>query len=261
VALIYPDLLGTYGDSGNAAILAQRLHWRGHSAEVMTVASSEPVPESCELYVIGGGEDLPQVLAASKLIESRSLHRAVEGGAVVLAVCAGMQILGHSYVGQDGRSSEGLGLLGCVTRRSSTPRAIGEVLVQPTPGWSARDLGVLSGFENHSAVTDLLPGTRPVGTVTVGTGNKDGTLEGAVTGHVWGTYLHGPVLARNPKLADLLLSWAVGDLEPLDDAEPDALHAERVEHGPAERQFGGPPQERAHRPWERLRRPLGAGRS
>jgi CobQ-like glutamine amidotransferase family enzyme len=219
VALIYPDLLGTYGDSGNAAILAQRLRWRGHEAQVLTISSAEPVPEGCEFYVIGGGEDLPQDLAAAKLIASRALHRAVDRGAVVLAVCAGLQILGQSFVGPDGKESDGLGLLDCVTVGSTSPRAIGEVVVQPAAEWAGEGLPKLTGFENHGAVTELGAGARPIGDVQVGTGNKDGTVEGAVAGRVWGTYLHGPVLARNPQLADLLLSWVVGPLSPLDDSE------------------------------------------
>lgn len=235
IALLYPDLLGTYGDGGNAAILAQRLRWRGHEAEVITVASGDAVPASCQIYIIGGGEDLPQGLAASKLAAGRPLHRAVGAGATVLAVCAGLQILGESFVGSDGQATAGLGLLGCVTTATTAPRAIGEVLVQPAPGWAAQGLkGALTGFENHGAVTDLRPGTVPVGTVSVGTGNKDGTVEGAVCGKVWGTYLHGPVLARNPRLADLLLGWALAGtgtpvtLDPLDDGEVEALRAERL---------------------------------
>lgn len=232
VALVYPDLLGTYGDSGNAAILAQRLRWRGHDAKVLTIGPDEVVPTTCDLYVVGGGEDLPQELAASKLRAGRPLHRAVEGGAVVLAICAGLQIMGQSFPGGDGKACPGVGLLDCVTVRSSSPRAIGEILVRPAGEWG---LPALTGFENHAAVTELGSDARPVGEVQVGIGNKDGTVEGAVTGHVWGTYLHGPVLARNPRLADLLLSWVVGPLAEVDDLEPDALHAERTENGPVER--------------------------
>ena len=121
IALVYPDLLGTYGDSGNAAILAQRLRWRGHEADVLTVGPEDAVPVSCDLYVIGGGEDLPQALAAQKLGEGRPLHRAVEGGAVVLAICAGLQILGEDFVGVDGKPCRGLGLLDCSTVRSPRP--------------------------------------------------------------------------------------------------------------------------------------------
>ena len=233
VALVYPDLLGTYGDGGNAMVLAQRLRWRGYEAEIVTVTAGQAVPDSCELYVVGGGEDLPQALAAARLLEGRALHRAVASGAAVLAVCAGLQILGEAFAGADGGATEGLGLLPCVTHISAKPRAIGEILVRPAERWG--DLGLLTGFENHGAVTTLLPGAEAAGHVLVGAGNEDGTDEGVVSGRIWGTYLHGPVLARNPKLADLLLSWVVGDLGPLDDAEPCALHDERAEHGPAER--------------------------
>lgn len=268
IALVYPDLLGTYGDGGNAIVLAQRLRWRGIEAEVVTVPSGKEVPESCELYVIGGGEDLPQGLAAAKLRASRALHKAVGSGAVVLAVCAGLQILGESFSspdgkdrkdgkgsedgdygedGNNGRDGQGLGLLPCVTRRGTGRRAVGEVLVRPTERWAS--LGLLTGFENHGAVTELLPGAEATGEVLAGVGNKDGTCEGVVSGRIWGTYLHGPVLARNPKLADLLLSWAVGDLAPLEDTEPDALHAERCHRGPQERPRPGPGAR-----WRTLRR-------
>ena len=235
IALVYPDLLGTYGDSGNAAILAQRLRWRGHDAHVLTVSANDAVPAGCDLYVIGGGEDLPQDLAASKLNAGRALHRAVGDGAVVLAVCAGFQIVGERVVSPDGQPRQGLGLLDCVTVATKTPRAIGELLVEPSQKWQGHGLGVLTGFENHGAVTELGRGAQPVGEVKLGVGNKDGTLEGAVSGRIWATYMHGPVLARNPHLADLLLSWVVGPLRPLDDSEPDALHAERVARAFGER--------------------------
>ena len=247
VALVYPDLLGTYGDSGNAVILAQRLRWRGHDAEVLRIGPGDAVPASCELYVIGGGEDQPQALAASKLSAGRPLHRAVDDGAVVLAVCAGLQILGQTFVGTDGAMCPGLGLLDCVTVRSGSPRAIGEVVVRPATEWAAMGIPTLTGFENHGAVTELGPGARPAGEVRVGVGNKDGSVEGACAGRVWGTYLHGPVLARNPQLADLLLSWVVGPLNALDDSEAEALHAERAEHGFAERRAAGPPKGRRRR--------------
>lgn len=239
IALIYPDLLGTYGDGGNATILAQRLRWRGHEADVLTVGPEDAVPASCDLYVIGGGEDLPQALAAQKLGEGRPLYRAVEAGAVVLAICAGLQILGEDFVGVDGKPCRGLGLLDCTTVRSPSPRAIGEIVVRPAAEWAGPGLPTLTGFENHGAVTELGPGARPVGEVMAGVGNKDGTVEGAVAGRVWGTYLHGPVLARNPKLADLLLSWVVGPLGRLDDSEPDALHAQHADYGPIERRRDG----------------------
>ncbi len=98
---------------------------------------------------------------------------------MVLAVCAGFQIMGESFVSPDGQASQGLGLLDCVTVASSAPRAIGELLVEPAPEWQGNGLGVLTGFENHGAVTELGPGARAVGEVRLGTGNKDGTVEGA----------------------------------------------------------------------------------
>jgi CobQ-like glutamine amidotransferase family enzyme len=236
IALVYPDLLGTYGDSGNALILAQRLRWRGHPAEVVEINAGGDVPDSCDLYVVGGGEDLPQSLAASQLNQRRPLHRAVGRGAAVLAVCAGLQVLGESFVGPDGIDRVGLGLLDCASRRGNGPRAVGELVVEPT---AAPSLPVLSGYENHGGVTILGPGARPAGRVRSGVGNgADEGTEGAVAGRIWGTYLHGPVLARNPALADLLLSWVIGPLTPLDDTESDALRAARLQAAPAEASRG-----------------------
>ena len=228
VALLFPDLLGTYGDSGNAVILAQRLRWRGMGAEVITVRSGDPVPAGCQIYVVGGGEDLPQAQAARQLGAgevSGPLARAVESGAVVLAVCAGVQILGRSFVGPDGREAVGLGLLDCTTRRGGRSRAVGEMVVDPV---AELDLPALTGYENHGGVTTLGRGARPMGRVRHGRGNDDGSgTDGVWSGRVLGTYLHGPVLARNPALADRLLSWAVGTLEPLDDSECEELRRDR----------------------------------
>jgi len=228
VALLFPDLLGTYGDSGNAVILAQRLRWRGFAAEVITVRSGDPVPAGCQVYVVGGGEDLPQALAARQLGPPGrgALRQAVDGGAAVLAVCAGLQILGTRFVGPDGTEADGLGLVDCVTRRGSGPRAVGEIVVDPVAGL---DLPALTGYENHAGVTTVGPGTSAAGRVRHGVGNGDGSgTDGVWAGRVFGTYLHGPVLARNPALADLLLGWVVGELAPLDDNEHDALRQERL---------------------------------
>jgi CobQ-like glutamine amidotransferase family enzyme len=225
VALLFPDLLGTYGDSGNAVILAQRLRWRGFEAEVVVVRSGDPVPEQCELYVVGGGEDLPQALAARQL-GSGSLERAVDRGAAVLAVCAGLQILGTRFVGPDGVETEGLGLLDCTSRRGDRARAVGEIVVEPA---ADLDLPTLTGYENHAGVTSVGPGASPLGRVRVGVGNGDGSgSDGVRRGRMIGTYLHGPVLARNPALADRLLGWAVGDLGALDDGECLDLREERL---------------------------------
>ncbi len=157
VALLFPDLLGTYGDSGNAVILAQRLRWRGIASEVLTVRAGEPVPQSCELYVVGGGEDLPQALAARQLGSGPGapLRRAVDRGAAVLAVCAGLQIIGARFTAPDGTEAEGLGLLDCATRPGRGPRAVGEIVVEPAAGLR---LPALTGYENHAGVTTVGPG-------------------------------------------------------------------------------------------------------
>jgi CobQ-like glutamine amidotransferase family enzyme len=246
VALLFPDLLGTYGDSGNAVILANRLRWRGVAAEVITVRSGDPVPAGCQIYVVGGGEDLPQALAARQLGPGVTgpLGRAVGHGAGVLAVCAGLQILGVSFVGPDGVETDGLGLVDTVTRRGGGSRAVGEIVVEPDPGLG---LPALSGYENHAGTTSVGRDAAPLGRVRHGVGNGDGSgTDGVWSGRVIGTYLHGPVLARNPELADLLLGWVVGDLPPLDDRDQRALRAERLSAAAGGR--------------DGRRRPLGPGR-
>lgn len=209
VGLVLPDLLGTYGDSGNAEILARRLHWRGIPARVVPITVDQPMPLSLAIYVIGGGEDAAQELAVRHLA---GLAAAVEHGAVTFTVCAGLQLLGRRFTGSDGRTCAGLGLLDVQTR--ATPRrAVGEIVADPyLPGLDQP----LTGFENHQGRTTLGPQAKPLARVVRGVGNGDGT-EGVVQGDVVGTYLHGPVLARNPRLADLLLTRALGQpLPPLD---------------------------------------------
>jgi len=241
IALLYPELLGTYGDGGNATIVAQRLRWRGIPTEVVEVTADDAVPDTCDLYVLGGGEDGPQVEACRQLATSGVLARRVDEGAVVFAVCAGMQLVGTAFPGPDGRPVEGLGLLDCTTERTGEQRAVGELLVTAHPSLG---IGELTGFENHAGRTRVGPGAHPLGTVEAGVGNgsvgraPDGTpTEGAVSTQrrVVGTYLHGPALARNPELADLLARWVVGDdLPPLDpqraavDEECALLRAERL---------------------------------
>ncbi|MFD0921686.1 type 1 glutamine amidotransferase [Saccharopolyspora rosea] len=224
IALVLPDLLGTYGDRGNVIVLEQRLRWRGIDTETVTVLSSaDAVPEHCDLYVIGGGEDVAQVAAVRFLHRGPGLLRAVDRGAPVLGICGGLQVLGTCFTTGDGEQHAGLGLVDAVTEPGDG-RAIGEVTTHSTLG----GVGMLTGFENHLGRTRLGPQAQPLGRVARGTGNGHDNAEGAVTGHVVCTYLHGPVLARNPKLADLLLEWAIGEpLEPL--PEPPELTALRTE--------------------------------
>ena len=228
IAVLAPDLLGTYGDIGNALVLERRLAWRGLSAEVLSVNPGTGVPETADIYLLGGGEDAQQTLATTELVQSTALGRAVDRGAVVFAVCAGFQILGHRYPAA-GSERAGLGLLDVESLRTDASRAVGELLAEPiAASVEDTDLGPLTGFENHAARTRLGPAARPLGAVLRGVGNGFDNLEGAVQGHVVGTYLHGPALARNPALADLLLSWVVGELTPLAVDEVDQLRRERL---------------------------------
>jgi len=203
---------------------------------VVTVRSADPVPDSGHIYMLGGGEDLPQSLAARQLGRPGPLHRAVDGGAAVLAVCAGLQIVGTSFVGPDGVETDGLGLVDARTVRGRGPRAVGELVVEPS---FSTGLPTLSGYENHGGVTALGPGTHPLGKVRSGVGNgaapdsetrgaEGQAVDGFLAGRVVGTYLHGPALARNPALADFLLTSVVGELEALDDTESELLRHERL---------------------------------
>ncbi|WP_410593181.1 type 1 glutamine amidotransferase [Amycolatopsis sp. lyj-23] len=224
IGLLLPEVLGTYGDTGNAQVLSKRLQWRGLDAEVVPVGLGEPVPSTLDLYLLGGGEDGAQALAAAHLRKYPGLRRAVAGGAVVFGVCAGLQVLGTRFRGLDGVEHDGLGLLD-VTTEAGEQRAVAELVATPS---RLLDGQALTGFENHLGLSKLGTDSEPLGRVVRGTGNGDGT-EGAVTDRVVGTYLHGPALARNPALADLLLAWTVGHpLGPLDLPEVERLRSERL---------------------------------
>ncbi|GGK70468.1 type 1 glutamine amidotransferase [Mangrovihabitans endophyticus] len=224
IVWIYPDLLSTYGDRGNLLILARRAAMRGIPVETLQVRSDQPMPANADIYLIGGGEDGPQALAAQRLIADGGLHRAVNQGASVLAICAGYQLFGHSFFAK-GAKCAGLGLLDIGSDRGET-RAVGELRgdIDPRLG-----LPPLSGFENHGGRTHLGADVAPLARVTAGIGN-DGQTEGAWHGKIIGTYSHGPALARNPDIADLLLRWAIGvdSLATLDDTWADRLRSERL---------------------------------
>lgn len=226
IGLLLPDVLGTYSDSGNATVLAQRLRWRGMGARIVRCTADMAPPSHCDLYVLGGGEDAAQFYAARWLREHTALRHALGRSAVTLAVCAGMQILGRWMTDRDGRRYAGAGLLDATTRPRRR-RATGELIVDcALPG-----VGLLSGFENHSGATTLGATLEPLGQVLAGIGNghqrgRNGAVEGAAGDRIVATYMHGPVLARNPALADHLLARVIGSpLPELDVPDQHALRA------------------------------------
>ncbi|GAB3679041.1 glutamine amidotransferase [Actinocorallia lasiicapitis] len=224
IVWIYPDLLSTYGDRGNCIVLERRAKLRGIATRTVNVHSDEPVPVDGDIYLLGGGEDRPQILAAQRLRADGGLARAVEFGASVFAVCAGYQLLGHEFGGEEGQPVPGLGLLDIRSGRGEI-RAVGEIVGEVDP---ALEIPMITGFENHQGVTHLGPGAIPLAKTLVGIGNGNG-YEGAYSGHVMGTYMHGPALVRNPALADLLLTWALKrPLPRIDDTWSGKLRTERL---------------------------------
>ena len=208
IVSVLPELLGTYGDRGNVVTLCHRLRVRGIPADVVEVHPGDTIPDDGDLYLLGGGEDRSQVVATQLI--GRGLEKPVTREATVLAVCAGMQIMGGSFTDSGGSVHSGLGLLDV----STTPlesRAVGEVVVR-----SPLVSQPLVGFENHRGATYLGTEARPLGMCDTGVGNGDGR-DGVIQGSIFGTYLHGPVLALNPEFADFLLSRVVGSLDPMDD--------------------------------------------
>jgi len=199
---IHNELLGTYGDRGNADVLAYRAGLAGISATVVDISYRDGIPHDGDIYLLGGAEDAAQILSCNAL-SGGSLHGAVEKGAVVLAICAGFQILGKSFYA-NGEEQRGLGLLN-VTTVPGTQRYVGDIKIHSDL------LGIdLTGFENHGGKTLLGAGAESFGSEIVGHGNGETGVDGAISGNIFGTYLHGPVLARNPEFADLLLSRAHG---------------------------------------------------
>ncbi|MBF6144330.1 MULTISPECIES: type 1 glutamine amidotransferase [Nocardia] len=227
IGLVLPDVMGTYGDGGNALVLRQRLRMRGIDAEIVEITLNDPVPETLDIYTLGGAEDSAQRLATRHLQRYPGLQRAAAKGVPVLAICAAIQVLGNWYETSAGERVDGVGLFD-VTTAPQRVRSIGEVATTPLLAGLTQPL---TGFENHRGGTSLGADATGLGRVTKGVGNGVGDgLEGVVQGSVLGTYMHGPALARNPELADHLLTRALGgrELEPLDLPEVDRLRRERL---------------------------------
>ena len=232
VGHLYPEYLNIYADRGNIAVFERRASARGHELRVEPITvGAALVPGRHDLLYIGGGQDREQAMIAPDLARhSSSLREAVDRGAALLAVCGGYQLLGRGYRGRDGSWLEGASLFAHETLAGES-RMIGDVLLESTldeaPGRT------IAGFENHAGRTVLDAGAVTLGRVVAGYGNDGASgFEGCRTGRALGTYLHGPLLPRNPWLADLLLAWALahargGEVEPL---EPLADELEREAH-------------------------------
>ena len=228
VCALYPDLMNIYAARGNLLLLEHRCGWRGIDFQVHASGLGERLDtDSADLFYIGGGQDRDQRRCAFDLAEVKrdALHGAAERGGVILAVCGGYQLLGHSYQLGD-ETLPGVGLVDATTVREDGPRLVGNVAIEVElrPG----ERRVLAGFENHGGRTYLGPQAGALGRVLKGHGNNDRDgYEGVRERSVIGTYLHGPLLPKNAWFADWLVETALGltePLEPLDDALETAAH-------------------------------------
>jgi lipid II isoglutaminyl synthase (glutamine-hydrolysing) len=232
VGHLYPDYLNIYADRGNIAVLARRAAWRGHELEVRSLSVGDEVrPGEHDLLYVGGGQDREQALVAKDLAtKAAGVLEAVAGGAAVLAVCGGYQLLGRSYRDLHGADLPGIGLFPLETVAGTT-RMIGDVLLECE--LESGERRTLAGFENHAGRTLLDSGAEPLGRVVAGFGNDgESGREGCRVGRAVGTYLHGPLLPRNPWFADWLLAQALAhrlgeppELEPLPDELETQAHA------------------------------------
>jgi CobQ-like glutamine amidotransferase family enzyme len=214
---LYPREMNIYGDTGNVLVLRRRIEWRGRSVQIVPVAFGDRIPNDADIILGGGGQDAAQGdIGTDFAVKATDLRSMVDDGVVMLAICGTYQMLGHEFVTKDGVRIPGTGVLDLRTVGSDT-RLIGNHIVQT-------EFGQLAGYENHSGLTTLGPGVAPLGHTVSGRGNNGSDrTEGAVRANVFGTYLHGPVLAKSPDFADELLSRAYrrrgldAELSPLDD--------------------------------------------
>lgn len=234
IAHLYAHYLNIYGDRGNIITLARRCQWRGIDVEVKATGLQEKIdPEYFDVYFIGGGQDKQQQVIAEDLLTCKeALRKSIEGGAVILSICGGYQLLGHYYRPHEGPELPGISLVDAYTVAGHR-RMIGNVVVK-------RDSGqTLVGFENHSGRTFLGKDTHELGKVITGNGNngedgKEGLAQAVGRGMVYGTYLHGSLLPKNPTLADEIIKLALCrrhdpvELAPLDDSTEKKAHEHAI---------------------------------
>jgi len=206
---LYPDLMNLYGDRGNISVLVKRAQWRGIDVKVIPVSIDDPIPDRVDIFFMGGGQDREQRLLAPDLVNKKGdiLRKLADDGVVFLGICGGYQLFGHYYKPKDSPRLDGIGILDVYTE-AGDKRFIGNILIRSK--LEGYDGTTLVGFENHSGRTYLGRYAKPLGEVINGYGNNgtDNT-EGAWQKNVFGTYLHGPLLPKNPWFADLLIEKAL----------------------------------------------------
>lgn len=238
VGWLYPRQMSTYGDRGNILTIYQRCSWRGIAVDVKEIDLKERVdPTSVDFYFFGGGQDQAQKLVSKDLQDYKKddLRKASRLKSVFLGICGGYQLLGHYYRPAQGNDLPSLGILDIVTVAGNT-RMIGNIIVELNEKLKIKDEKLLVGFENHSGKTYLGKKATPLGKVVVGHGNNgEDRTEGAYQGNVFGCYLHGPVLPKNPAFTDFLIEKALTprygkvELSPLDDELETRVHEVAIE--------------------------------
>jgi CobQ-like glutamine amidotransferase family enzyme len=236
---LYPGLMNIYADRGNIAVFERRLGWRGIGLEITEVSIGDELVGDFDLYYLGGGQDRDQDLVADDLqTKAAHMRAAADDGAAQLYVCGGIQLAGHGYVASNGDRLPGTGVLDLETTAGDN-RLIGDLVIDahlPTEMASGETRQIV-GYENHAGRTSLGSGCQPLGRVVNGHGNDGASgFEGACRDRVIGTYLHGPLLPKNPWLADVVLGWALAhrygdgavELEPIDDSMEQRAHAAAV---------------------------------
>lgn len=207
VCHLYGNLLNTYGDNGNLLILNYLTKKMGIDFESEIVSIHEPFsPDKYDLVFIGGGQDFEQFIISKDIQTKKTdLINFIENNGVVLAICGGFQLLGHYYIGANGEKIKGIGALDHYTISQERNRYIGDIVIH-----NEEFNETYYGFENHNGRTFLGKGERPLGLVKKGNGNngEDGS-EGVIYKNVFGSYFHGPILARNENLAKRLITTAL----------------------------------------------------
>ncbi|OGY23905.1 MAG: glutamine amidotransferase [Candidatus Woykebacteria bacterium RBG_13_40_7b] len=238
IGYLYPKLMNTYGDQGNIITLVDRCQRRNLDVEVKEIEINESIPEDIDLFFWGGGQDKAQILASEDLkVKGKQLIKSASEGKLFLGICGGYQLLGHYYKPFDGEELKGLGILD-VTTVAGNKRMIGNIVIELNSELqiSHSELRTLVGFENHSGKTYLGKEAKPLGRILVGGGNNgEDRFEGAYQNKVFGTYLHGPLLPKNPHFADFLIKKALEvkhssvDLKTLDDSLEFKAHQTAIE--------------------------------